>query len=108
VAASTTHGHDAVHANDLAMHQCPDSELLRFTANDNRVTVRADLDFPRLLAGMGVAGPAIILLRGGNYSEAESLDCLRRVLKSIPPADLPESIVVVDRVRIRRRRLAVQ
>jgi predicted nuclease of predicted toxin-antitoxin system len=101
-------GHDAVHANDIAMHQSPDSELLRFAANDGRVIITADLDFPRLLAGLGATGPGLILLRGGNYSEAESLECLRRVLKSVPLAELPESIIVIDRERIRRRRLPVQ
>ena len=100
-------GHDAVHANDLSMHRTPDSEILRFATRDGRVVVTADLDFPRLLAAVGSAGPGLILLRGGNYSEAESRDCLRRVLMSIVQDELPRSIVVVDRERIRRRWLPV-
>lgn len=100
-------GHDAVHANDLSMHQSPDSEILRFAADTERVIITADLDFPRLLAALGSAGPGLILLRGGNYSEAESLDCVRRVLMSITLDDLPRSIVVVDRERVRRRWLPV-
>ncbi len=100
-------GHDAVHANDLSMHQSPDSEILRFAAGNGRVIITADLDFPRLLAALGSAGPGLILLRGGNYSEAESLACLRRVLISIASDELPKSIVVVDRERIRRRWLPV-
>ena len=100
-------GHDAVHANDLSMHQSPDSEILHFAAGNGRVIITADLDFPRLLAALGSAGAGLILLRGGNYSEAESLDCLRRVLISIAPDELPRSIVVVDGERIRRRWLPV-
>ena len=100
-------GHDAVHANDLSMHNVPDAEILRVAARDARIIVSADLDFPRLLAALGADGPGLILLRGGNYSEAESLDCVRRVLIAIPPGDLPRSIVVVDRERIRRRWLPV-
>ena len=100
-------GHDAVHASDLSMHRTPDSEILQFATRDDRVVITADLDFPRLLAALGSAGPGLILLRGGNYSEAESRDCLRRVLMSIVQDELPRSIVVVDRERIRRRWLPV-
>lgn len=71
-------GHDAVHASDLFMHQSPDSEILHFAADEGRVIITADLDFPRLLAALGSAGPGLILLRGGSYSEAESRDCLDR------------------------------
>jgi predicted nuclease of predicted toxin-antitoxin system len=89
------------------MHRTPDSEILQFATRDDRVVITADLDFPRLLAALGSAGPGLILLRGGNYSEAESRDCLRRVLMSIVQDELPRSIVVVDRERIRRRWLPV-
>jgi len=71
--------------------------------------ITADLDFPRLLATLGVEGPGLILLRGGNYSEIESLDldCVRRVLMAVAQDELARSIVVVDRERIRRRWLPV-
>lgn len=98
-------GHDAVHASDLAMSRSPDSEILQSAISGGRVVITADLDFPRLLAGLGSTGPGLILLRGGNYSEAESQDCVRRVLMSITHAELPGLVVVVDRERIRRRRL---
>ena len=100
-------GHDAVHANELSMSRSPDAEILQAATHTGRVVITADLDFPRLLAELGSAGPGLILLRGGNYSEAERRDCVRRVLMSVAQAELPESIVVVDRERIRRRRLPV-
>ena len=83
-------GHEAVHA--LA---------------GSRVVITADLDFPRLFALMGAGDPGLILLRGGNYSESESLECVRRVLAAVPEEELPRSIVVVDPERIRRRWLPV-
>ena len=55
-------GHDGVHANDLSMHQSPDSEILHFAAGNVRVIITADLDFPRLPAALGSAGPGLILL----------------------------------------------
>ena len=89
------------------MHQSPDSEIPHIAAGNGQVIVTADLEFPRLLAALGSAGPGLILPSGGNYSEAGSLACLRRVLISIAPDELPKSIVVVDRERIRRRWLPV-
>ena len=89
------------------MYQSPDSEILHLATGTGRVIVTADLDFPRLLAALGSTGPGLIPLRGGNYSESESRDCVRRVLMSIPQSELSRSIVVVDRKRIRRRWLPV-
>jgi predicted nuclease of predicted toxin-antitoxin system len=92
---------------DLSMHQSSDAEILGVALRDGRVVVTADLDFPRLLATLGAEGPGLILLRGGNYSESESLDCVRRVLMAVGRDELPRCIVVVDRERIRRRWLPV-
>src|ERR1035437_2518210 len=100
-------GHDAVHANELSIYNNPDPETLQSAAGTGRVIITADLDFPRLLAALGSTGPGLILLRGGNYSESESRDCVRRVLMSIPQTELSRSIVVVDRERIRRRWLPI-
>jgi predicted nuclease of predicted toxin-antitoxin system len=72
-----------------------------------RVIVTADLDFPRLLASLGAHEPGLILLRGGNYSDSESIECVWRVVMAVPENRLPHSIVVVDRERIRRRSLPV-
>ena len=89
------------------MNVSPDAEILQTAQNTGRVVITADLDFPRLLAGLGSGGPGLILVRSGNYSEAKSQDCLRRVLMSVAHVELHKSIVVVDRERIRRLRLPV-
>lgn len=100
-------GHDAVHASELSLHQSPDEMILAAAAGQNRVIITADLDFPMLLAISRAGGPGLILLRGGNYTEAESLECVSRVLMSIAHDELPKSIVVVDRERVRRRWLPI-
>jgi predicted nuclease of predicted toxin-antitoxin system len=100
-------GHDAAHANELSMYQSPDLEILQSAAGTGRVVITADLGFPRLLAALGSTSPGLILLRGGNYSESESRDCVRCVLMSIPQTELSRCIVVVDSERIRRRWLPV-
>jgi predicted nuclease of predicted toxin-antitoxin system len=100
-------GHDAVHASELSMSRAPDELILATGIGEERVIVTADLDFPRLFSQLGVAGPGLILLRGGNYSEAESLECVRRIPFAVRHEELPRSIVVVDRERIRRRWLPI-
>ena len=50
----------------------------------------------------------MILFRGGNYSEQEALDRLRIALETIPNEELPSSIIVIEKRRIRRRRLPLE
>ena len=49
-----------------------------------------------------------MLFRGGNYNEQESIARLNRVLETIPNEELPYSIVVIEKGRIRRRRLPLE
>lgn len=69
------------------------------------MVVTADLDYPRILALTQSAGPGLILFRGGNFGEKESRERLARVLEIVPSEELPHSIIVIERERIRRRRL---
>jgi len=91
----------------MALNRAADTQILSIALDSKRVVISADLDFPRLLALAGAAGPGLILLRSGNYSEAESLECVRRVLMSVAAEDLPRSIVVVDHKSVRRRLLPI-
>ena len=100
--------HDAVHAIELQLNRATDAQILAKALGEARVVITADLDFPRLLALLDADGPGLILLRGGNYSEAESLECVRRVLMTIAIEELPKCIVVVDRKSIRRRWLPMR
>jgi predicted nuclease of predicted toxin-antitoxin system len=100
-------GHDAIHVSKRSMHLSSDSEILQVASHEGRVVITADLDFPRLLAQLGTPGPGLILLRGGNYSETESLARVQRVLRAIKETDLPRAVIVVDREKIRRRWLPI-
>lgn len=105
VAFLAARGHDAVHAFTVGLRTATDSEILTLARRDGRVVITADLDYPRLLAAHQTTGPGLILLRGGSYSDAEMLSLLGRVLDQSDEASLTESITVVDRNRIRRRRM---
>lgn len=98
-------GHDALHALVAGLARAPDTTILEHARREQRIIVTADLDYPRLLALTHAAGPGLILFRGGHYSEQEAVARLTRVLAMIPHEELPRSIVVIEKGRIRRRRL---
>ncbi|HEY4761983.1 MAG TPA: DUF5615 family PIN-like protein [Thermoguttaceae bacterium] len=98
-------GQDAGHASDLGLAKALDVEILEFAHREQRVIITADLDYHRLLALAQSEGPGLILFRGGNYSEQEAKDRLERVLESISNEELANSIIVIEKGRIRQRRL---
>ncbi len=101
-------GHDAVHASTIGLARATDPEVLEVARHEERIIVTADLDYPRLLALESADGPGIILFRGGGYSDDEMLALLDRALSQPSLGDLARSITVVDRKRIRRRRLPLE
>jgi len=87
----TQQGHDAIHAYEVGLDRTSYETILEHARNEQRVIVTADLDYPRLLALTQAEGPGLILFRGGNYSERESIDRLMRALETVPNEDLPNS-----------------
>lgn len=98
-------GHDAVHAGELGLHRAPDTEIMSRAKLEQRTVVTADLDYPRLLALSRAIEPSVILFRDGNWNEADVVRRMGEVLAALPEAEISESIVTVERERIRRRRL---
>jgi predicted nuclease of predicted toxin-antitoxin system len=79
----TSQGHDTVHAAEVGLH-------------------------PRLLALAHAAEPSLILFRGGNWSEADVIDRISAVLDVVKERELQQSILVIERDRVRRRRLPIE
>lgn len=100
-------GHDAVHASAVGLDAQPDVKILERGRTEARVIITADLDYPRLLALLKTDSPGVILFRGGSYSDEQMLVLLDRVLGRGQELELEPSITVVDRHRIRRRRLPI-
>ena len=98
-------GHDVVHAAESGLTTASDQELLDRAVSEDRVVVTADTDFPQLLALSRDTTPGVILFRGGDYSREEMVELLARVLDTVPEQALVQSVCVVDRHRIRQRRL---
>jgi len=104
----TQKGHDAVHAFKIGLERATDAEIIAYARREQRVVVTADLDYPRLLALAHSEAPGLVLFRGGNYSEQEAVERLKRVLETIPNEELPHSIIVIEKMRIRRRHLPLE
>ena len=96
-------GHDAAHAGECGLDRAPDLAIVERARAEDRVVLTADLDYPRLLALTQARRPGLILFRGGDYSERECVERLTQVLARVPPEVLENSIVVVERSRIRLR-----
>lgn len=109
VAVLESAGHQADHASAVGLSTARDSEILGRARAEGRIIVTADLDFPRLLAIQGTDSPGILLFRGGDLSDDEMLELLRRVLALADERlDLDHAIVVVDRERLRVHRLPIE
>jgi predicted nuclease of predicted toxin-antitoxin system len=100
-------GHDAAHASAVGLARASDGEILAHAGRESRTVVTADLDYPRLLALSGAAGPSLILFRGGNWNEADVIARMQHLLDSLGESDLSRSVLVVERGRVRRRRLPI-
>ncbi len=100
-------GHDAIHASDIHLDRATDTEILARASLDKRTVVTADLDYPRLLALASASEPSLILSREGDWSEAEVIDRMREVLDRLSESEIAQSILVVERGRLRRRLLPI-
>lgn len=100
-------GHDALHATDLGLDRASDTEIMNFARERDRTIVTADLDYPRLLAIAELKSPSLILFRDGNWNDAEVIARMDDLLQGLSEMDIAQSIIVVDRVRVRRRRLPI-
>ena len=101
-------GHDAVHAPDVGLGRAPNEAIPAQARDEQRVVITADLDYPQLLALTRAEGPGLILFRGGNHSEHEAVDRLGVAMELVPEAELPTSVVVIQKSRIRRRKLPLE
>ena len=101
-------GHEAVHAQTIGLGTASDSAVMSQAISEGRIVITADLDFGNLLAKSGGTAPGIILFRGGNYSEREMRQLVKRVLEKVKPDVLEHAISVVDKRRIRITRLPLK
>ena len=73
-------GHDAVHLQDLGLHQLADSDILQKARSEGRVLLAHDLDFPELMAASGAELPSVVLFRLRNMRPDRVNQYLHRVI----------------------------
>ncbi|MDG6028041.1 MAG: hypothetical protein E3K40_15330 [Candidatus Brocadia sp.] len=100
-------GHNAVHVLELGLGRASDIMILEHARTEKRIVITADLDYSRLLALTKYEASGLILFRGGNYSDQEAIERLKRVFETVTTKDLSNSIVVIEKGRIRRRHLPI-
>lgn len=98
-------GHDAVHAGQIGLHMAADKTIMERAKSEGRTIVTADLDYPQLLAMSNDAAPGVILFRDGNWSDAAVIVRMTELLAAVPQDQIEQSIITVERERIRRRPL---
>ncbi len=103
----TEQGHDALHAAELGLHHSSDADILARAKHDGRTVVTADLDYPRLLALARTTDPSLILFRAGAWSDEDVIVRMGEILRVLTSTEIEQSIIVVDRHRIRRRKLPI-
>jgi predicted nuclease of predicted toxin-antitoxin system len=101
-------GHDAVHAAEWGLHRSSDADILARAKHENRTVVTADLDYPRLLALARTTDPSLILFRAGDWNDADVIARMGEILRAPTSTEIERSIIVVDRHRIRRRKLPIE
>jgi predicted nuclease of predicted toxin-antitoxin system len=101
-------GHDAVHAAELGLSRAPDTDILARAKQEKRTIVTADLDYARLLALGRQNDPSVILFRDGNWSDTDIIARMDKIFRALAADDISQSILVVDRDRVRRRRLPIK
>ena len=92
---------------DLGLPSETDTEIIARAKPDLRTVVTADLDYPRLLALAQATEPSLILFRRGDWSEADVIARLSDLHAGLSVADIAQTILVVDRDRMRRGRLSI-
>lgn len=100
-------GFDAVHVSDLGMYRSADTDILALAKRENRIVITANLDFPRLLALSRDEAPALILFRGGDWSDTEIINQIKRVLAGVEEDKIANGVLTVDHKRIRWRKLPI-
>lgn len=97
-----------VHALDIGMDRATDEEIVDRAKLERMTVLTEDLDFGTILAATGELEPGVIILRVGNWTTEHINERLRHVLRDMSEDSFRNAIVLVERQRVRIRRLPIR
>ena len=106
VAALVEAGHDAVHVRDIGLATAEDEVIFDWAKVNGRTVVSQDTDFGDLLAQRHSSRPSVILFR--RAAPREPMKQAALLLANLPGIESDVelgSIVIIERLRVRVRRL---
>ena len=101
-------GHEVTHAAELSMAQSPDEDIVEFAKSNGFAILTEDLDFAAILAVTRAIEPGVMILRVGNWTREQIERRLEHVLRELTEETLFNSIVMIERNRVRIRRLPIR
>ncbi|MFH1778317.1 MAG: DUF5615 family PIN-like protein [Candidatus Omnitrophota bacterium] len=100
-------GYDTVHLSSLGKERASDEEIVQLAKEQNRIILSTDLDFGTIMAYSKAVIPGVILFRV-EYATPEKINLLlKKLLLALKPDDLKDSLVVIDDLRVRLRKLPI-
>lgn len=102
-----SNGHDAKHLRDEGLQRLPDDEIFAKAGIENRIVLTLDLGFGDIAAAAGTALPSIIIFRLFDQNPANVNRRLEVVLKEAATVLDQGSVISVDEIRYRIRRLPI-
>ena len=90
------------------MSRATDEEVVELAKAEGMTVLPEDLDYGAILAATGDLEPGVIILRVGNWPTEQIEQRLRTVLGELPEQSFINTITIIDRYRVRFRRLPVQ
>jgi predicted nuclease of predicted toxin-antitoxin system len=94
------------HVSDVGLRGATDETIFRWAQRDGSIVVTFDEDFADARMYPTGSHAGVVRLRVWPTTVEETETALRRLLESVADEDLPGSLVIVDRTKIRIRRSA--
>ena len=104
----TANGHGAVHVETLGLLRCSDEEIVSRAAQDRRLVITMDLDFPEIVALRHLVIPGIILIRLTYATPERVHERLSVLLQTVHPDTLTHAVAVLEDARFRIRKLPIE
>lgn len=89
-------GHDAVHSATALSRRSPDTDIVAWAMEEQRIIVTRDLGIAEIILNSGRREPSLVTIRLGNASTARVQEALAAHLGSMEEVLLQGALVTID------------